>query len=64
MNGVYKKSIQDTNEAAQILASMFRKVLNNEGETLTVTLPHGAWLQLYEWLVKIGVCPKGWKDWK
>ena len=62
MNSVYTKYIKNTNEIAQILASMFREVLNNENETLTVTLPHDAWLQLYEWLVKIGVCPKEWKD--
>lgn len=64
MNSVYTQEIHTIDEVAQILAQMFREVLNNEDEKLTVTLPHGAWLQLYEWLVKIGVCPKGWKDWK
>lgn len=49
-------------EIARILSRMFREVLNNENETLTVTLPHCAWLQLYEWLVKIGVVPEGWRN--
>ena len=60
--GIYKQRITNINEAVLILRRMFREVLNNENETLTVTLPHGAWLHLYEWLVKIGVCPEGWKD--
>ena len=60
--GFYTQRITNVSEAVLILRRMFREVLNNENETLTVTLPHGAWLQLYEWLVKIGVCPEGWKD--
>ena len=64
MNSVYTQEIHTIDEVAQILARMFREVLNNEDEKLTVTLPHDAWLQLYEWLVKIGVIPKGWKDLK
>ena len=60
--GFYTQRVADVSEIALILSRMFREVLNNESETLTVTLPHGAWLQLYEWLVKIGVFPEGWKD--
>ena len=61
-NGVYTQNIRNTDEAARILSKMIRDTLNGVDDSpVTITLPREAIVMLYEWLVKIGVCPEGWK---